>query len=109
MQEISPGEASALLADGAATLLDVREPWEIQTACITPPDGAELAMIPMRALPARLHELDRSRPIACLCHHGARSAQVVHFLMQQGFDHVVNVHGGIHAWSQQRDPSVPVY
>ncbi len=89
-------------------VLDVREPWECQTASVTP-DGFELLQMPMRTVPARCMELDRQRPIACLCHHGARSAQVVRFLMEQGFTEVVNVHGGIHAWSQEKDPGVPVY
>jgi len=89
-------------------VLDVREPWEFQTASVTP-DGFELLQMPMRSVPARYMELDRERPIACLCHHGARSAQVVRFLMEQGFTEVVNIHGGIHAWSQEKDPSVPQY
>ncbi|MBA4264915.1 MAG: sulfurtransferase [Comamonadaceae bacterium] len=89
-------------------VLDVREPWEFQTASVTP-DGFELMQMPMRSVPARYMELDRDRPIACLCHHGARSAQVVQYLTQQGFTEVVNVHGGIQAWSQQKDPSVPQY
>ena len=54
-------------------------------------------------------DTDPDRPIAGWCHHGARSAQVVHFLMQQGFTQTVNIHGGIHAWSHERDPAVPVY
>lgn len=89
-------------------VLDVREPWEFQTASVTP-DGFELLQMPMRSVPARFMELDRARPIACLCHHGARSAQVVRFLMEQGFTEVVNLHGGINAWSQEKDPSVPRY
>ncbi|MFM6985077.1 MAG: rhodanese-like domain-containing protein [Hydrogenophaga sp.] len=90
-------------------LLDVREPWECQTAAVRPDDGFDVLHMPMRTVPARYPELDRDRPIACLCHHGARSAQVVHFLMQQGFSNVVNVYGGINAWSSERDPGVPLY
>lgn len=89
-------------------VLDVREPWELQTATVKA-DGFELVVMPMRSVPARYLELDRERPIACLCHHGARSAQVVHFLMQQGFNNIVNIHGGINAWSHERDASVPTY
>ena len=88
-------------------LLDVREGWECQTASAQP-DGLDLVHMPMQTIPARLDELDRTRPIACLCHHGARSQQVAHFLAQHGFE-VVNVAGGIHAWSMQVDPTVPVY
>ena len=89
-------------------VLDVREPWELQTASVKS-DGFELLAMPMRSVPARYPELDRHQPIACLCHHGARSAQVVHFLMNQGFDQVVNIHGGINAWSNERDTTVPRY
>ncbi|MCU0932057.1 MAG: rhodanese-like domain-containing protein [Serpentinimonas sp.] len=89
-------------------LLDVREPWEFQTASVTP-DGYTMAQMPMRSIPARLQELDPEQPIACLCHHGARSAQVAHYLAQQGFSRVANVEGGIEAWSLQVDPSVPRY
>ena len=89
-------------------VLDVREPWELQTSSVKP-DGFELIAMPVRSVPARYLELDRDRPVACMCHHGARSAQVVHFLMQQGFTQTVNIHGGINAWSRERDPAVPVY
>ena len=88
-------------------LLDVREAWEVQTASART-DALELVHMPMQTIPARLHELDRSRPIACLCHHGGRSLQVANYLVSQGYE-VVNVAGGIHAWSAQVDPSVPVY
>jgi rhodanese-related sulfurtransferase len=115
MQSISPAQLDTWLQQAGTqhpgvvpVVLDVREPWEMQTASVKP-DGFELVAMPMRSVPARYPELDRDRPIACLCHHGARSAQVAHFLMQNGFTAVVNLSGGINAWSQQRDPSVPVY
>ncbi|HEX5806554.1 MAG TPA: rhodanese-like domain-containing protein [Macromonas sp.] len=94
--------------DGLPVVLDVREPWELQTASVHPA-GFELLSMPMHTVPVRLNELSRQRPIACLCHHGARSAQVAHFLANQGFDNVVNIQGGIHAWSQEVDPTVPQY
>ncbi|MCY1361631.1 Sulfurtransferase [compost metagenome] len=111
IDQVRPADLAAWFAqdaDAAPVLLDVREPWELQTASVKP-DGFELRHMPMRSVPARYLELDRHQPIACLCHHGARSAQVVHFLMQNGFTEVVNIHGGINAWSHERDPSVPVY
>jgi rhodanese-related sulfurtransferase len=89
-------------------LLDVREPWEIETAAIRI-DGAASAAIPMGEVPARLAELDRSQPVVCICHHGARSAQVVAFLERSGFEAVYNLAGGIDAWSQQVDGQVPRY
>ena len=109
MQQISPAQIGQWVATQSSrpVLLDVREGWELQTAS-TRPDDMDLVHMPMQTVPARVHELDRSRPIACLCHHGGRSQQVAWFLAQQGFE-VVNVAGGIHAWSQQVDPSIPLY
>lgn len=89
-------------------LLDVREPWEIQTARVLP-DGFDVVLIPMNQIPARLSELPQDRPIACMCHHGARSQRVAMFLAHQGYPDVANIAGGIEAWSRERDPSVPRY
>lgn len=93
---------------GQITVLDVREPAELAVASVKP-DGFTLLAIPMGEIPARLTEIDRDQPIACLCHHGARSMRVAQFLAQQGFTQVANISGGIDAWSQQRDPSIPRY
>jgi rhodanese-related sulfurtransferase len=114
--QVSPSQFSSWRDSVAATaskpsrpiLLDVREPWEVQTACVSE-DGFKLLTIPMRDVPARLAELNPDQPIACLCHHGMRSQQVANFLVQSGFDEVVNVQGGIDAWSREVDPSVPRY
>ncbi|PZO10687.1 MAG: sulfurtransferase [Burkholderiales bacterium] len=116
MKAIQPAQLDDWLLQAASetpagrlpVVLDVREPWELQTASVKA-EGFELRHIPMRSVPERLAELDRDQPIACLCHHGMRSAQVANFLMNQGFTNIVNIHGGIHAWSQERDPAVPVY
>lgn len=89
-------------------VLDVREPWEVQTASVRP-DGFELVTIPMNEIPGRLAQLDAGRPVACLCHHGARSQRVAMFLAQQGFAQVANIAGGIEAWSLEHDPGVPRY
>lgn len=95
-------------AHGEPVVLDVREPHELQTASVTA-DGFTLLTIPMGTIPARLAELDPAKPIACLCHHGARSQQVANFLHSHGFEQVVNIAGGIHAWSDERDPSIARY
>ena len=100
--------AASHAAQGTPVVLDVREPWEVQTASIKA-QGFELLTIPMSTVPVRLQDLPSERPIACLCHHGARSMQVAAFLVQQGFDRVANIAGGIHAWSSQVDTSVPCY
>ena len=108
MQQLQCPEFAARAAAESFVLLDVREPWELQTARIDPP-GAMLLHIPMREIPARLAEIPRERPVACLCHHGVRSAQVVAFLMQRGCADVYNLAGGIDAWSTLVDPQVPRY
>jgi len=111
--EIYPRDLPAWLqsasAQGAtALLLDVREPDEWQRASVRPQD-AELLQMPMNSIPPRLHELNPKRPTAVLCHHGRRSMQVALFLQQHGFASVINVAGGIDAWSQQVDPALPRY
>ncbi|MEY3886839.1 MAG: putative adenylyltransferase/sulfurtransferase MoeZ [Pseudomonadota bacterium] len=112
MQHISPAQFNEWLlqasAHGQPLILDVRETWECQLASIAP-EGCEVMIMPMQTVPARLPELDKSRPIACLCHHGGRSMQVAAFMENQGFANITNISGGIHAWSSQVDASVPVY
>ena len=109
MEQIYPAQVAEWASQQTQRpiLLDVREAWEVQTACAKP-EALDLVHMPMQSIPARLDELDKTRPIACLCHHGGRSMQVASFLSQHGFQ-VVNVAGGIHAWSAQVDPSIPVY
>ena len=87
-------------------LLDVREPDEFATASI---EGT--LQIPMRTVPSRLADLEphREERIVVHCHHGGRSARVAQWLREQGFEKVQNMAGGIEAWSQQVDPSVPRY
>ena len=89
-------------------LLDVREPWEFETAAIRI-DGLETRLMPMNSVPAQFGELDPVQPVVCICHHGARSAQVVAFLERHGFGSVYNLAGGSDAWSMQVDSSVPRY
>lgn len=85
-------------------LVDVREPWEVETASLA---GAKL--IPMGDLPARVQELDPDAHILVLCHHGVRSLRVTNWLREQGYAKAQSVRGGIDAWSQRVDPKVPVY
>ena len=112
IEQISPSQLADWIQSqsehGTPVVLDVREPWEIQTASVKA-QGFELLSIPMHLIPARLQELPQDRPIACLCHHGGRSMQVAAFLTQRGFATVANIAGGIHAWSAQVDPSIPTY
>lgn len=108
MQQLQGPELAARGAAEGFVLLDVREPWELQTARIQVP-GTTALDIPMHLVPLRLAEIPRTQPVACICHHGARSAQVVAFLMRQGYADVYNLAGGIDAWSATVDPRVPRY
>ena len=103
-----PDWISSKSASGNTVVLDVREPYEVQTACVTA-NGFELVTLPMGSIVEKLSELDKDRPIACLCHHGSRSMQVAAYLSSEGFTHLANIEGGIHAWSSQVDPNVPTY
>jgi len=92
--------------DAAFLLLDCREPAEHATARIA---GATL--IPMKTIPAEIDQLGpyRQGRIVVHCHHGGRSARVVQWLRQQGFENAQNMAGGIDAWSLEIDSSVPRY
>ncbi len=85
-------------------LLDVREPYEYRIAQIP---GARL--IPLGELPQRLKELDPEADIVAQCRSGVRSQHAVDLLKANGFKHVRNMTGGILAWSDKIDPSVPKY
>ena len=104
--EITPEEVKCKLdAKEAFTLLDVREPWEFETACI---DGAKL--MPMGDVPSRAHqELDPDDHVVVICHHGVRSMNVTAWLRQQGFEKAQSMRGGIDAWSQRVDEKVQRY
>jgi rhodanese-related sulfurtransferase len=84
-------------------ILDVREPWEYKIAQI----GGTL--IPQNEVPRRLSEIDRNREVIVHCHSGVRSQRVAEFLKQSGYSRVANLAGGIAAWSDQIDSSVPKY
>ena len=103
--EIDPVAVKARLDSGEDfQLIDVREPQEYQI-CNIP----QARLIPLGELPKRLHELDRSRPIVVHCKTGGRSAKAAELLRQNGFTGMLNMTGGILAWSDKVDPAVPKY
>jgi rhodanese-related sulfurtransferase len=104
--EITAEEVKRKLDAGEQfTLLDVREPWEFETAKIS---GAKL--MPMGEVPSRAHqELDPDGHIIVFCHHGVRSMNVTVWLRQQGFERAQSMRGGIDTWSRRVDEKVPVY
>ena len=105
--ELTPTEFFSRWPEGErerVTLLDVREAAEIEIASV--PDATT---IPMMEIPGRLQELSRDADVVVMCHSGGRSRQVAQFLLASGFGSTFNLTGGIDAWSQEIDSSVPRY
>lgn len=105
--EISVKELKKRLDNGDSLyILDIREPQELAIAKLN-----NSGHIPMSELGQRFTELDhlKDREVIVYCRSGGRSANCVRFLRQQGFDHAINLTGGILAWSDEIDPSTPKY
>ena len=103
-KNITPAEAKEMIGKDGYHFLDVRTPDEIETAKV---DGFELLD---QALAQKiLNEFDKETHMVFMCHYGGRSAQAAEYFAQQGFGNIYNVQGGIDAWSQTVDESVPRY
>ncbi|TVY11578.1 rhodanese-like domain-containing protein [Paenibacillus cremeus] len=100
IDQIEPDDFLRQMEEGIlheALLIDVREPYEWEYYHL---EGIQL--MPMNSIPAKLEELPKEKPIYVVCAHGVRSMHVSYYLMQQGFEHVVNVEGGMAALAQLR-------
>lgn len=85
-------------------LIDVREQNEYDVAQI----GGEL--IPLATVPQNVDKISKDKKVVVHCRSGKRSGNAVQFLEQQhGFDNLYNLQGGILAWSDEIDPSIPKY
>ncbi|MCI4358130.1 MAG: sulfurtransferase [Thermoplasmata archaeon] len=106
VDELAPTEVAKRLSDPSQriVLLDVREDWERARASILPS-----IHIPMQQISQRLSEVPPERSIIVYCHGGTRSAMVAAFLSARGFPTVANLAGGIDAWSEEVDPTIPRY
>lgn len=104
IRDLTPAEAAARVRDGALTIVDVRPPEERALASIALP----YAVLEAGGLEELLSR-PRGMPLAFLCHHGGRSAQAAEYFRGHGFIDVSNIVGGIDAWAQDVDPSVPRY
>lgn len=103
--DIDPVDVKAKIDSGDNfVLVDVREPHEYQICSIP-----TARLIPLGELPKRVHELNSADEIVMHCKSGMRSAKAVDFLKQAGFRKVRNMKGGILAWSDKVDPTVPKY
>jgi adenylyltransferase/sulfurtransferase len=105
IQHLDPTHVAALLASNdAPIIIDVREPWEYDLVHLP-----VSTLIPLSTLSARANELDPTRSYALLCHHGMRSEMAANWLLQHGFTRLINIDGGIDAWSMDVDQSLPRY
>ena len=104
---ITPTELKERLDRGDdLTIIDVREPHEWSIGNLEP-YGARL--IPLGQLPARMDEIDPTEEIVLQCRSGGRSARALEFLRAHGYERLWNLEGGILAWSDEVDPSIPKY
>lgn len=104
-RNLNPTEVKQILDNKNGTrLIDVREEWEHKVAKI---EGSEL--MPLSNFMSHISELNRDDNLIFYCHTGARSANVCNYLANQGFKNLINLKGGIEAWSDEVDPSVPRY
>lgn len=103
--EIEAQELAARLKSGDEIhLIDVREPHELEISHL---EGAEL--IPLGSLAGRMHELDSAEEIILICKAGTRSARALELLVGAGFRKIKNLRGGINAWAEEVDTTLPVY
>jgi rhodanese-related sulfurtransferase len=99
-RELSPKKAAQYLkAHPEVQLVDVRQVVEHQEARL-----AKAKLIPLGTLPARLHELDKDKPVLFYCAAGGRSGQALDFAAQQGFKDAKHIAGGIGAWAEEGLP-----
>lgn len=105
MRQCTPAELAERLKNDKKPLqiLDVREQWEYDIAHF---EASKL--IPLGQLPQNLGQLDNSRELLVVCHHGIRSAHACYYLERNGFD-VINLTGGIDQWAREIDKSMPLY
>lgn len=106
MRDMTVQEIHKYLQNNATPplLLDVRESWEYNI-CHLP----NTRLVPTRNIPNIIHELDIAQEIIVICHHGIRSRHVARFLEQQGFKNIINMQGGMAAWSRDIDHTVATY
>ena len=112
VRSIDPVTFKTFLDSGeSVVVLDVREYFERDLATISLPETAIELSIPMNSIPLRLHEVQAvsDRPVVVYCHHGVRSLTACRWLSEQGIPNLLNLSGGIDAWTDHVDPATPRY
>ena len=104
MKSITAKELSNTLSNEDIQLIDVREPFEYEICSIE-----KSKLIPLNSIPNNLSEIEKEKKTVVICHHGMRSAAAINYLEQQGFNNLINLTGGIHAWALEVDPEMNTY
>ena len=103
--DISATELKHRLDNGEnITLIDVREPFEYDICRIE-----NSTLIPLGQIPESSRAISKIETTVVICHHGMRSAQAIAFLKSQGYENLINLTGGIHAWATEVDETMAVY
>jgi molybdopterin/thiamine biosynthesis adenylyltransferase/rhodanese-related sulfurtransferase len=103
---VTPDELARLMkGDRKPVVVDVREPFEVEISKLP----FDQKLIPLNEVVNRVHELSSADDIVLYCRSGARSGQATQFLQSIGFTKVRNLAGGINAYAEEVDPSIPVY
>jgi rhodanese-related sulfurtransferase len=100
INEIDSESLQGRLSEGEDfVLVDIRTPAEMAQGII--PGSSQL---PMQMIPLKMNELPKDKDVVLYCRSGARSYQACAYLMQQGFERVINLRGGIIAWARHGYP-----
>jgi len=100
--DISPKALKARLDAGEdIDIIDIREGWEVAHGML-----AEARHIPMNDIPDSLEDIPKDKPVVLMCHTGGRSETVAEWMSTEGYDNILNLVGGIEAWSADVDPSI---
>lgn len=102
---ITAQELNEILSSGEKIqIIDVREPYEWDICHI---EGAQ--NIPMNLIDESLDKISKDHSSVVMCHHGMRSMSVIHYLKMKGFNKLINLEGGIHAWANEVDKNMETY
>jgi len=105
MKSITPTELNKQISRGESyQIIDVREPMEFNICSI--PNSQ---LISLGTIDVRKDEINKSNPTVMVCHHGMRSARVIQYLEQFGYNNLINLEGGIHAWALEVDQNMATY
>jgi adenylyltransferase/sulfurtransferase len=105
INEITPTELKARLdANVEILVIDVRQPWELEVSTVDFTTHIEMTQIPQH-----INEIPKDKPIVLMCRSGVRSMKVAEFLSRSGWpsENLLNLEGGILAWAQEIDPTLP--